>query len=330
MCLSVHRVWFTFASMVVFVSPGLAAPLNSKLLSLVPPGSDIVAGFENRHDEHKHGHLLLTTHNNRLDLDDWRALTGVDARLVVEEVVLVADSPFGGGLSEHLLLVSGRFDTERIFKAAEFNRSQRSECEGQTVMVIKPFTREQGDMMDTRWLAILDDRVGVFGTPWMVRVALHRYATHADIDMPLRERLTQLRRDVGSWNVLVTSPKDFSGYTVAKSSSPWARLMKDAEVLMVAVRFGPKVRVDFSLHANDGGTEFLTEKASTFVDVFATGPEIQPDSPRQRRLGNVTVEPNRVQASIEMPARQFDRWIEQTNRDLSSQALISRATSRGE
>src|SRR4051812_22550434 len=81
------------------VGTGFASPLSSRLLPLVPPGAEIVAGFENHRDSNSRGRLLLTTHNNRLDLDDWQSLTGVDSKRVFDEVVEVAAAPSGGALS---------------------------------------------------------------------------------------------------------------------------------------------------------------------------------------------------------------------------------------
>ncbi len=45
---------------------GFASPAESKLLSLVPAGSEIVAGIEDPHNPGSHGRLLLVTHNNNL------------------------------------------------------------------------------------------------------------------------------------------------------------------------------------------------------------------------------------------------------------------------
>ena len=60
----------------IFAGYGFASPLSGSLLSLVPAGAQIVAGFDNRPGPSGHGRLLLTTHNNRLDLDDWQAVDG--------------------------------------------------------------------------------------------------------------------------------------------------------------------------------------------------------------------------------------------------------------
>jgi len=229
------------------------------------------------------------------------------------------------------VLVGGHFDKEKIFKSVEMNGAQRSAFAGETVMVIKPFAREQGDMLDTRWLVILDNRIGIFGTQWMVERALKRYTGHADIDMPLMERLSLMRSDVTSWSVLVTPQETARAYLVSKANTPWSRFMEDAEVLMVGVHFGSKVRVDFLLHAPaDHGTEFFEQKAESFAEVFATDADLRPGQSRRRRLGNVAVETDHVQASIEMSAKQFDQWADQTNRSRTTASLLAHATSRGE
>lgn len=307
---------------------GLASPLNDKLLALVPPGSAIVAGFENYPDAHRHGQLLLTPHNNRLDLADWQAIAGVDSKRTYQEFIEVTSSGAREGLlTEHMVLVAGRFDRERIFKAAEANGAERSQLGNEPVMLIKPFAREQGQMKDTRWLVILENRIGLFGTSLIVHRALSRYAAHADIDMPLMERLSQLHRDVSSWNVIVAAPKA-DEKVVVRSASPWNRLLVDSEVLMVGARFGSKVRVDFSLHADgERGADFFNEKAAFFAEVFKD--EIPRDI-KKWRMANVQLEQGRVQGSIEMSKRQFEMWCDEVSLPQSSRPVEQRTVSRGE
>lgn len=307
---------FPYLFILTAVIPGWASPLSSKLLPLVPSGSPIVAGFENRYDTNAHGRLLLTTHNNRLDLDDWQALTGVDNKRIFEEVIEVAGSPGGENLSEHLLLVSGHFDRNRIFTAAEQNGAEKIEYQGQSAMVIKPFLRERGDMLDTRWLVILENRIGLLGTPLLVQQALTRYANHSVPDPILEERLSLLRPDVSSWNVIVSTPTSAKNINFAQPRSAWARLQEGADVLMVGTRFGPKVRVDFSIHAGGNrGAAFFSEKAGFFTSAFAaeTVPQASP-SEAQRRLENLSIEPNRVHGSILLSETQFELWVAQIGR----------------
>ena len=313
-----------------FTGSGFASPLNSKLLSLVPPGAEIVAGFENHPEAHRHGQLILSTHNDRLDLDDWQALAGVDSKRSFEEVIEVAASAPGRGmLTEHMVLVAGRFDKERIYRAAQMNGSQKADYEGQTIMLIEPFTREKGQMLSTRWLVILDNRIGILGTPFLVLSALHRYQAHPDIDMALTERLSQLRSDDSSWNVLIWSPRVLTNYTVALSESPWGRLLEDTEVLMIGARFGSKVRVDFSLHASrDRGAEFFKRKAVLFAEVFSGEPSSQTDAPQMRQLEDLSFDPDRVQGSIQLSLVQFEEWGVQSTRP--HLYLVPRNTAHGE
>ena len=142
-------------------------------------------------------------------------------------------------------------------------------------LLIKPFARERGDMLDTRWLVILDNRTGMLGTPWLVQQALRRYADHSVPDSILEERLSLLRRDVTSWNVIAGSPANAENINFAQPHSAWAQLQQDADVLMVGARFGTKIRIDFSIHADAGrGAEFFGRKAAFLYG--CTGLRAQP------------------------------------------------------
>src|ERR1700747_2934439 len=113
---------------------GAASPLSSRLLSLVPPGAEIVGGFENHPDATKNGRILLTTHNNRLDLDDWQALTGADSQRVFDELIEVAADGTGGSISEHMVLLAGRFDRDRIFRSIQENGAEATQYQGRPVL----------------------------------------------------------------------------------------------------------------------------------------------------------------------------------------------------
>lgn len=306
----------------------IASPTTSKLLSLVPPGAQIVAGFENYRDEHHHGQLLLTTRNNRLDLADWQSIAGVDHERSFEEVIEVAASPVGGQLPEHLLLVAGRFDRERIYRSLRVQGAQEIKYEGQPVVLIEPFAREKGLMAGVRWLVILDDRVVMLGTSLMVKKSLHRYLSRADVDMVLRERLSQLPLDVNSWNVLSSLPAARTEYTTSQAANPWARFFEGAEVLMVGVRFGPKIRIHFALHADESrGAEFLSQKPASFAEVFAAE---RTGSSKQPRVGNVEVQPTRVQGYVQLSRKQFDTWSDWTNNFGHAPAVPDRQIASGQ
>jgi hypothetical protein len=304
---------YSLAFIAFVAGQGLASPVSSSLLSLVAPGAEIVGGFENHRDPDKHGRLLLTTHNNRLDLDDWQALTGADSNRQFAEVIEVAKSDLSGAISEHMLLVAGRFDRERIFHSVQENGAEATQYQGQPVLLIKPLAREQGDMLDTRWLVILDNRIGILGTQPLVQTAMERYAAHSLPDPILQERLSLLRPDASSWNVIAVSRMRAHHILFAQPHSAWAELQRDADVLMVAVHFGAKTRIDFSVDADAGkDTDFFTRKAAFFTDALKIGPHPEPTPPidAQRRLANFAVESSRVQGSVELSAQQFEAWCE--------------------
>jgi hypothetical protein len=320
------------ASTALLSASGFSLPLDNDLLPLVPSGAEIVAGFDNHSAGHEHGRLLLSTHNDRLDLDDWQALAGVDNRRVFDKVIEVAASSARGPLAEHLLLVAGRFDRERIFKAAELTGAQRSECLGETVMLIKPFAREQGEMLDTRWLVILDDRVAMLGSPSMVQDALRRRAIHADIDMPLMERLTQMHRDVTSWSILLGSPKTERSLASTQPNSVLTRLLDGSDVLMIGARFRARIRVDFSLYGRDRhDRDFLMKKSASFADVFAKQPSLDSNSQQsQSRLGKLSMDPETIQGSVELSQKEFEQWNRQGGFARRVQTQVVHLPSHGE
>ncbi len=299
-----------------FAGHSWALTRGSRLLPLVPAGAEIVAGFENHAGPTQHGRLLLTTRNNRLDLDDWQALTGIDSQRVFEEVIEVASSNEAGNLAEHLLLVEGRFDRELIFRSLEENGAKSAQIQGQQILMIAPLARERGDMLDTRWLVILDNCIGMLGTPGLVRQALSRYVDHSLADSVLEERLSLLRSDVTSWNVLSRSPQ-VRNITFAQPNSAWADLQQDTDLLMVGTRFGSKVRIDFSIYAQAGsGPEFFSDKAAFFTDALTEGPnaESAPRARTQHRPEKFSLGENQVQGSVELSSRQFEAWCQEFTR----------------
>lgn len=298
---------YVFSALLIaaFVEVGLAAPVDLKLLPLVPPGAQLVAGFVNTHNK-AGGPLMMTTANNVLDLDDWRSLAGVDPKTSFSEVIEVTFAPSGKKLNEHLLLAAGKFNQDRIFRAAELNVAQRIKYLAETVLIIEPFSREKREMRDIRWLAILDDRIAVFGTPWLVQQALSRFENRAIPDPILMGRLALFRRDVSSWNVLSSIPTP--GQSVfLRSRSTFSALFEGTDLMMVGVRFDSKVRVDFVLHAPmEEGSVDLKIKAAQISRVFTM--KEGGDNARSRKLKDVQVEENRLRASIVLSNDEFYLW----------------------
>ena len=304
---------FVVAVFAVCAIPASAAPKDSKLISMVPPGAQIVSGFENKPNK-VGGPLLMTTVNNVLDLDDLRSLSGVDPKRGFSEVIEVTFAPAGTALNEHLLLSAGKFQREAIFRAAQLNGATSVQYLAETVLVVEPFSREKAQMKDTRWLAILDDKIALFGTPWMVQQALNRFENRTLPDPILMTRLALFRHDVDCWNVLTSLPR-LQQNVFVQSRSPLSALFDGAELMMVGVRFDSKVRVDFMLHASqDPASLDVKQKADQISRVFA--PSTAGDDAHLSPLKDLQLDEKAVRASVVLSDEEFVSWKSgQVNRD---------------
>ncbi len=315
---TLRRSFYAAALMACFAMHGFASPAQSKLLSLVPAGAEIVAGIEDPHNPASHGRLLLATHNNNLDFSDWVALTGADSQREADEVIEVAASSTQGELKERLLLVEGRFDSERIFHAAEQNGATQTKYKGQPILLVKPFSREQQEIASTRWMAIIDNRTALFGTPLLVQEALDRHAAHTPTDVLLAGHLAQLRPDVNSWNVLVMSSEMLARHLAPEElHAPWTHILDAADELTVGIHYGAMARVDFAAHT------IREQQPSEVAALFAQPQMVRAGLLSQAqpvRLENLSVERNRIQGSIALSGKEFDAWLEAVYRTRSGKA----------
>lgn len=294
----------------VWIAPavaGWASPVGSKLLALLPEGAQIVAGIEDPHNPASSGRLLLVTHSCNLDFNDWVAITGVDPHRETDEVIELATSSEERELNEHLLLVAGRFDRERIFRAAVENGASMSEYRGERLLVVEPFARERQEMNASRWMAILDDRTTVFGSPQLVRKALDRYLNRSVPDPLLVERLRLLHPDVNSWDVLVMSAAMLARHVdPAQFDAPWTHVLDGADELTVGIHYGSTDRIDFAVHATSAQT------TSSLAGLAAAPRVISVDLPTSMRLRlqTLSVEQGQVRGSLLVPGKQFDSWLQ--------------------
>ncbi len=237
----------------------IASTPNSELLALIPGDSQVVAGME-AHNERRHGHLLFATRDNGVDWDDWLSLCGVDPAVGVNSLITVATSSSRGELKEHLLVVEGTFNRASIFRAAEQDGAARTNYNGEEVLVVEPFSREQAEMRDTRWLAIIDARLTIFGTPSLVQQALDRRAAHSAPDLRLVARLAQLGPGISSWAILKMPPSIFARHLDSEELNPaWREFLATADELTVGIRYGYSFQLNFAVHTTEpflssGGT----------------------------------------------------------------------------
>ncbi len=285
---------------------GWASPASSKLLALVPEGAQIVAGIEDPHNPASSGRLLFVTHSCNLDFNDLVAITGVDPHREADEVIEVATSSAEEELNEHLVLVAGRFDLERVFRSAVENGASMSEYRGERLLVLEPFTRERQEMSASRWMAILDDRTTVFGSRQLVLQALDRYLNGSAPDPLLVERLRQLHPDVNSWNVLVMSEPMLARHVnPGQLHAPWTHVLDGADELTVGIHYSSTDRIDFAVHT-------MSTRTASSLAGLATAPRVisvDLATSMRLRLQTLSVEQGRVRGSLLVPGEQFDRWL---------------------
>jgi hypothetical protein len=289
------------------IRPAAASPQTSTLLALVPEGARIVAGIEDPHNPNSHGRLLLVTHSDSLDYQDWISLTGVDPSRRVDEVIEVAAPSQRGELTGHLLLLSGRFDQERIYKEAELHGTRSSEFHGVEILSVDPFAREQQEMRDTRSLAILNDQITIFGTPDLVQRALDRYQAHEAVDATLEARIERLRSDINSWDILAMPAAMLARHLrLGNLQDPWSEAVAGTDELILGIHYGSTARVDFAIHsANDRQIDAIAAmlEQPRLVKASAT-------RKWRPRVEALFVDGSRLEGSVTVSGKRFDAFLE--------------------
>jgi hypothetical protein len=239
----------------------LAAPPDLTLLSLVPPGAQIVAGITNRPSPGKPGSFLLMTRNSVIDHRDFISLAGVDNSMIIRQMIFASGGSDTSKFGEHSLLISGHFDQARIFKAAVENGATVTEFRGFRVLVQHPFERELGTFKDVRWLAVIDSNVALFGTRSSVQQELDRHLSGSAVDLSLMQKLDRLRRDDATWSVLGMFKFDDEIEHALGSLDPiLATLVHAGTSFLFGVRYGRKIEVEYE------GTVPSSESPHTYAN----------------------------------------------------------------
>lgn len=245
------------------VAVGFAKGRDHNLLTLVPPGSQLVAGMSAPATPGQPDSYLLLTHNNRVDLEDFLALTGVDSSRVIHQVIFVAGGPTVD-LSEHSLLASGYFNYSSIWKAAVANGAATIEWNGLLVVAVAPFAREQGVIQEARWLTVPRPQVAIFGTEASVRAELDREETRSEPDASLVRSVDRLREDDASWCVITSLPARDEVWLSLEAIYPaLPRLLRSGDGFAFGTRFGTKVQFEYELTVRTGTQAHLFANAIT-------------------------------------------------------------------
>jgi len=221
---------------------------DPKLLSLVPPGTQIVAGVSNPMLHGRTDGFLLMSDEDVVDHRDFISLTGVDDSLIIDQMLFVAGGGDTSESREHGLLMCGHFDQARIFKAALENGAGVSEFRGIRVLVQRPLGRELGTFKGVRWLALIDSTLALFGTISSVQQELDRHLAGSAVDPALMQKLARLRPDDATWSVLgAVQPNDQVKHVLGSLDPTLSNLVQDGDSVQFGVRYGKQVEVEYEI-----------------------------------------------------------------------------------
>ena len=282
-----------------------SSPAEDRLLRLVPANAAIVSGIEDPHHGDQSGRLIFVTDNNNADLNDWITLVGVADKQEVDRLVEVAMPSPRGDLADHLLLALGSFEGGRVLNQAERNGGGRREYRGVRIVELKPFQREEKEMIDTRWLTVLGDNTAIFGTPVMVMRALDRYLSSSSVDGVLVKRMMTLRPDVNCWSILALPGAVLARHLRAGVvDETGAMLLRRINNVAVGMHYGSKERVDFSIGTNS------PEAATALATAMDGWSHLLPIADMVgARLAGVSVEQNEVRGSVRVKDKEFGSWL---------------------
>lgn len=246
------RVVRTFLSLFLLVNTAVVFGLSPdmRLLPLVPPESQIIAGMTGPVKANQLSSFLLITRNNEYDQEDFLALTGGDATRSIREVVFVAATGRGGFFGEHSLLAGGLFNREAIFRLADIGNARRESYRGVPVLVVPALARERDHFRDLRWLAIPDEHTAIFGSIASVQRELDRWIAKSPADEEFVERLRRLDQKYETWCLLPAPKAD--GIVTRALRGLDARLGDIAGqggTIQYGIHFGKNVEITASVNA---------------------------------------------------------------------------------
>lgn len=298
---SVLLLFFVFNAVVAASS----LPLDLRLIQMLPPESQVIAGMNIPTPEGQPSSFLLITMNNRIDLEDFYAVTGADASRLIHQVVFVAAADGDGRLSEHSLLISGHFNRDAIFRFADSGNARRESYRGEAVLIVPPLERERSEFKHLRWLAILNSEIAIFGTQDSVQQELDRKIANSLPDRSLMERLSRLGRRDDAWCLLPAPPVGGAIASALDKLDPRvAAVARDGRSMQYGVHFGRSVEITASSNiVPRESSNYATEQA----DAFSTPTHyLLANSPRGGDGGTIAV--------VKISRRRYHEWLDELSK----------------
>lgn len=298
----------------------LALSPSPRLLRMVPPDAPLVAGFR-APERGLARYFMLITESNRLDLNDFMALTGADPTRRVQEAVFVSGSVDQRQWREHSLLVQGSFDLPAVLRFADGVKVRRQSYRGVPVLVVRPFERERHFLKEIRWLALLDTHIAVFGTTEAVKQEVNRDLDDSLIDPGLSNRLARLSKKDGTWSIL-TNTELMGVFTQAMYmiDKKLGSLAEGCESMQIGIELGTRARLEYEVTSPVESSADSSPAPALGLSILDSPRAIQPTD----RAANPT-----SRGVLKLSQDRYDRWMEDISQ-LRSPAPLSKAASDSE
>lgn len=273
-----------------------------RLIQMVPPESQVIASMLSPTLDGQPNSFLLFTGNNRMDLEDFFAVTGADPSRLIHQVVFAAEVGDDGRLSEHSLLVSGHFNRNAIFRFVDSGNATTESYRGEAILVVPPLARERSTFKQLRWLAILNSDIAIFGTPASVQHELGRRIADSRPDSNLMERLSRLDSRDETWCLLpASSPGGIAESALKKLDPKLGAIAGDGESMQYGIHFGRLVEITASSN-NVAQVGSKTEKDrsathSTPANYFLAGSHDGGDDDRKVAI-------------VKISKRRYSEWLD--------------------
>lgn len=289
----------------VLVVSAMAASPNPKFLSLVPPKAGVVAGTIAQRGRQPSSFLLIT-HHNLVDLDDFKALSGVDSSRDIEQTIMVA-SDGGGAFAEHSVMAFGHFDQSLIYRSVYGSGAGAIAIQyrGIQVLEMQPLARERESFHDVRWLALMDSKLAVFGTIAIVKEELDRYLARSVPDPALERMLAHLRRDDATWCVATLPENNSEIQAMFRLLDPrLANLLRAGDTVELGTHYARDVELEYEVDltaSDDAGS------AQRSLERPVPGPEVTSGLP----VAHLTSIDHGVRGVVKVSKKGYEAWKEE-------------------
>ncbi len=221
---------------------------NPRLVALVPPSTQIVAGMNVPPRSGQPSMFLLTTHYNAIDFNDFVAISGVDTERAFDQIIMVA-ADGDRAYSAHSLMAIGRFNQSLIYRSVYQAGAKAIQYRGIAILEMQPFARERDSFYDVRWLAMMDSKLAIFGSSALVQTELDRYLNHNAADPALERKLSHLRHDDVSWCVATVPDRGSEIRPILQMLDlRFADLLQMGDTIQVGIRYGRQVEFEYEVN----------------------------------------------------------------------------------